>query len=229
VTLCVIHGNREENMTSRWIGLVLIVAATVFGVAVMNQLPERVPIHWGINGQVDGYASRAFAVWLMPAILVGVWLALAFVSQLDPINKNYGSMSDTVRRFNNAIVLFLCMVHVALLVFALGWQVNMPRILLVGTGLLFTVLGNEMGRLHRNSWFGIRVPWTLNDEDVWRQSHRVGGRITVGAGLLMVIVSLVAPLIAMMWLSIVIMFGMTAGLIGYSYWVAMQKSRNISR
>ena len=216
-------------MTNRWIGLVLIVAATAFVFAVMNQLPERVSIHWGINGQVDGYADRFFVVWLMPVGLVGVWLLFTVISNFDPINKNYAGMSDTLKRFNNAIVLFLCMVHVALLVFALGWQVSMPRIMLVGTGVLFAVLGNEMGRLHRNSWFGIRLPWTLNDEDVWRQSHRVGGRIMVGAGLLMVIVSLVAPLLAMMWLSIVIMFGMTAGMIGYSYWVAMQKSRNRSQ
>ena len=216
-------------MTSRWIGLMLIVAATVFGFAVMNQLPERVPIHWGINGQIDGYTNRTVAVWLVPVILVGVWLLLAFISQLDPLNKNYASMSETVRRFNNAIVLFLCLVHVVVLMNALGWQVSMPRILLIGTGMLFVILGNELGRLRRNSWFGIRLPWTMTDEDVWRQSHRVGGRIMLVAGLLMVIVSLITPLMAMMWLFMVIVFGMTIGLIGYSYWVAMQKSHNKSQ
>jgi uncharacterized membrane protein len=229
VTLRVIGGNEEKNMTSRWIGLVLIVAATVFGVAVMNQLPERVPIHWGINGQVDGYASRTVAVWFMPIVSVGVWLLLAFVPQRDPINKNYASMRGTTQRFNNAIVLFLCLVHGVILMNALDWPISMPRAILIGTGMLFVILGNELGRLRRNSWFGIRLPWTLADEEVWRQSHRVGGRIMLVAGLLMVVVSLITPVVVMMGLYISIVFGMTIGLIGYSYWVAMQKSRNISR
>jgi uncharacterized membrane protein len=73
------------------------------------------------------------------------------------------------------------------------------------------------------------VPWTLNDEDVWRQSHRVGGRIMVVSGLLMVAVSLVAPLMASMWLITIIVIGMVAGLIGYSYWVAMQKRHVANR
>lgn len=216
-------------MTSRWIGLLLIVATTVFGVAVMNQLPERVPIHWGISGQVDGYASRTFAVWFMPVVSVGVWLLFAFVPQLDPINKNYASMRSTIQRFNNAIALFMCLVQGAVLMNALGWPISMPRAILIGIGMLFVILGNEMGRLRRNSWFGIRLPWTLADEDVWRQSHRVGGRIMLVAGLLMVVAALITPLLVMMWLFMGIVLCMSLGLIGYSYWVAVQKNRLTSR
>jgi uncharacterized membrane protein len=108
------------KMTNRWIGLGMIAIATVFGIAVMNELPERVPIHWNISGQIDGYADRAVAVWLTPVVLAGLWLLLTFIAKLDPINKNYASMSGTVKRINNAVMLFLCSGQVVLLASALA-------------------------------------------------------------------------------------------------------------
>ena len=117
------------------------------------------------------------------------------------------------------------MVHGVILGSALGWPVSVTRTIGLGVGLLFVALGSEMGRLGRNSIAGIRLPWTLADEDVWRESHRIGGRIMLISGVFIALGSLVLPPVgAVVTISLVIT-GMLIGMIGYSYWVAMKKRR----
>ena len=58
-------GGREMR---RWFGLVFVIAATVFTVAVYGDLPERMPTHWNIRGEVDGWSSRAHGAFLLPAL-----------------------------------------------------------------------------------------------------------------------------------------------------------------
>jgi uncharacterized membrane protein len=91
------------------------------------------------------------------------------------------------------ILLFVLAVHVAMLGSALGWNVSPSRLTPIGIGVLFAVVGNELGRIKPNWFIGIRTPWTLSDPEVWRQTHRVGGRVFVVAGLLMALGGLVLP------------------------------------
>jgi uncharacterized membrane protein len=210
-------------MTHRWFGPLLLAAAAVFGLVVMNQLPQRVPAHWGIDGKVDGYMSREWMVWIGPVIGLAAWAALMFIPKLDPIKHARQLNEMTLRRYANALAVFLVVIHLTLLLNGLGWGVSVPRMVTAGTGGLMAALGNEMGRLRRNSFAGIRLPWTLADDDVWRQSHRVGGRIVVGSGLVMVLLALLAPMELMMWGLLAVTVFMVAGMIGYSYWVAARK------
>ena len=213
-------------MSSRWIGLGLILVMTLFGIVVSSALPERMPIHWGLNGEVDGYGSRTVAVWLIPSIGLVVWLLFIFLPRIDPVPADRGaSFRPTLGRYANALLLFLAVVHWVILGSALGWPVSVTRTIGLGVGLLFVALGSEMGRLGRNSIVGIRLPWTLADAEVWRESHRIGGRIMLISGVFIALGSLVLPPVgAVVTISLVIT-GMLIGMIGYSYWVAMKKRR----
>jgi uncharacterized membrane protein len=216
-------------MSNRWIGLGIITVAALFGIAVSGQLPEQVPIHWGLNGQVDGYGSRGLALWLAPGIGLVLFVLLSILPHIDPVIDNRGAaFRSTLGRYTNAILLFMALVHVAILGAGLGWHVEIPRVIGVGVGLLFAALGNEMGRLRRNSFAGIRLPWTLADEDVWRESHRMGGRIMLVSGALIAIGSLLLPPVAGAVLVGVVVVGMLIGMIGYSYRVALKKRRAIA-
>ena len=211
-----------------WPGLLTISLGTIFGLAVFNQLPQRVPIHWGITGEIDGYADRGFAVVLLPIVALIVLLLLGNIQRLDPIQRNYPAIQPTINRYGLLISLFLMLLHVIILLSAMGMELNMLRLILAGTGALFVLLGNELGRLRPNSLAGIRVPWTLTDEDVWRQSHRVGGRIMVASGLGMMVCVLLLPPNIMVMCVIAIIAAMVVGMFGYSYYVAMRKRRGIA-
>ena len=210
-------------MTSKRVSAMVIVVGFLLGLVLSGQLPSRIPIHWGLGGTVDGYADPVLAVWLLPAIALGLFLILSNLRRLDPMRANYVQFEGTIGRFTLAIIIFLMALHILILINGLGWDVNVPRILLVLVGILFASLGNELGRLRPNSFAGIRVPWTLTNEDVWRQSHRVGGRIMVLSGLVIALMSLVAPLTILFWVILLVTFAMTAGMIGYSYYYALQK------
>ncbi|HEU5014865.1 MAG TPA: SdpI family protein [Roseiflexaceae bacterium] len=180
-------------MRSRWFAPLCIAAMIIFGAVIYNQLPAQVPMHWGINGQVDRTGSRLEGALLLPLLSIGVWLLMRVLPRIDPRRASYAEFQDTFNLFINIVILFLAALYVVMLGSTLGWNISVPQVVGVGVGLLLAVLGNEMGRVKPNWFVGIRTPWTLADPEVWRRTHRVGGRIFFVAGLVMAAVALLLP------------------------------------
>jgi uncharacterized membrane protein len=179
-------------MMRKYAGPMLIGVMFAFTLAVYGMLPERIPIHWDIRGEVDGWAPRG-AAFLGPVLSIGLWLILLVLPRLDPKRENYERFEDTYWLVATSILAFLAVVHVATLGVALGWPVDMPRVILASIGVLLIAMGNYMPRVRPNWWMGIRTPWTLENERVWRDTHRLGGKTFVGAGLLALVASFLPP------------------------------------
>ncbi len=177
-------------MSRRWIGPVLIGLMIAFALAVYGRLPEQVPTHFGLSGEPDGWTPRLPGAFLMPLLAAGVYLLLIVLRRIDPRGANYSRFEETWWVFLNVIALLMTALHVLSLGFAIGWPIDMARAVTVTVGLLFVGLGNYMPRLRSNWWMGIRTPWTLESEEVWRETHRVGGWAFVAAGLLVVLAGL---------------------------------------
>ena len=177
-------------MSRRWIGPVLIGLMIAFALAVYGRLPEQVPTHFGLSGEPDGWTPRFPGAFLMPVLAGGVYLLLIVLRRIDPRGANYSRFEETWWVFLNVIALLMTAIHVLSLGFAIGWPIDMARAVTVTVGLLFVGLGNYMPRLRSNWWMGIRTPWTLESEEVWRETHRVGGWAFVAAGLLVVLAGL---------------------------------------
>ena len=218
-------------LKNRWIGFGLIGAMLVFSAVIYSQLPARVPIHWNINGVADDYGTRELAALFVPGLSLGLWLLFQILPKLDPLTItspdrfSYAPFLDTFRRFLNFILLFMAGLHVTTLGIALGWPIHIGQVMMIGIGLLFAGLGNEFGRLKRNSFAGIRVPWTLANEDVWRISHRVGGRAFVIVGLVSVLCGLIVPPETGIIVLMILVLGWVVFTMVYSYAV----SRRIAR
>ena len=218
-------------LKNRWIGLGLIAAMLAFSAVVFNQLPARVPTHWNINGVADGFGARDLAALLLPAISLALWLLFLLMPKLDPLTItsperfSYAPFIDTLRRWLNFILLFTAGLHVTTLGIALGWPIQIGQAMMVGIGLLFAAMGNEFGRLKRNSFAGIRVPWTLANEEVWRISHRVGGRGFVIIGLMSVLGGLILPQEIGFIVLMILMFGWAFFVLAYSYAVSRRVAR----
>lgn len=174
-------------MSRRWIGPVLIVLMIAFALAVYGRLPEQVPTHFGLSGEPDGWTSRFPGAFLAPAIAAGLYVLLFLLRRIDPRRANYDRFDATWWVFLNVIALLMAALHFLTLGFAIGWPIDMDRAVTVTLGLLFVGLGNWMPRLKSNWWMGIRTPWTLESEEVWRETHRVGGWAFVAAGLAVVL------------------------------------------
>lgn len=188
-------------MSRRWIGPVLIALMVAFALAVYGRLPEQVPTHFGLSGEPDDWTDRFPGAFLMPAIAAGIYLLLFALRRIDPRRRHYERFEETWWVILNVLALLLTAMHVLSLGVALGWPIDMGKAITVTIGLVFVGLGNYLPRLRSNWWIGIRTPWTLDSETVWRETHRVGGWTFVAAGLALVVAGLVIPAGTREWVS----------------------------
>ncbi|MCC6614079.1 MAG: SdpI family protein [Anaerolineae bacterium] len=197
-----------KRLTIAVVGLMLLISLILY-----PSLPEQVAVHWSIQGAPDTWMDKALAVLLLPIMT----LALLLIGRLSMVRiafeQRYGEARETHRFMIDAIVIFFGFIHVLMLVSALNPDVPIARVYVIGMGGLCMALGNVMGRLRPNPLFGIRVPWTLNDEEVWRRTHRVGARWMFISGLVMMVSALALPLESIFILTMGLLLGGAACLI----------------
>lgn len=169
---------------SEWPLWLLIVAGLVLGAAVYPQLPERVASHWNYRGEVDGYSSRCWGAFGIPLMTAGIYLGMLLLPLIDPRRQNYEKFAGAYRVIKAVLVIFMTGIHLIVVLNALGFQLPVDRIVMTGVSLLFLIIGNYMGQFRHNYFVGIKTPWTLASAEVWRKTHRLGGRLWVVAGVL---------------------------------------------
>lgn len=159
------------------------------GALVYNRLPETMATHWGIDGTPDGYSSRAFAVFGLPGILVGLNLLLHFTLGADPKRQNMSGALLKISLWTPAVVALLC--GGLTLAYGLGYNLRIERIAPIFVGLVFILIGNYLPKTKQSYTLGIRLPWTLNSEENWNRTHRLGGWLFVIGGLCLIVMSFI--------------------------------------
>jgi uncharacterized membrane protein len=175
----------------RWFAPVVIALSVIGSLLVYQQLPERMPVHWDLHGTVDRYGSRIAGAFFLPGMMLGLWILMRLVPRIDPRRASYEKFADTYDLLVNSLIALFAVMHVALIATALGWPVSMGRLVPALVGLEFLILGNALPRARPNWWFGIRTPWTLSNDRVWTRTHRVGGYLLAGAGLVLLVAAAV--------------------------------------
>jgi uncharacterized membrane protein len=171
---------------------VLTAATLAFSLWALPRLPAEVATHWGVDGEPNGWSSPLFAALLMPGIMLMLSLLFSALPNIDPLKKNYEFHGSVYFLLVNVLVGFMAAIQVLLIGSAIGWAVDMRRSLPILLGLLFVVMGNLIPRIRPNWFMGIRTPWTLSSERVWRKTHRVGGYTFILAGLAFIATAFVA-------------------------------------
>ncbi len=173
--------------------LLATAVALVFSLWALPQLPARVATHWGFDGQPDGWSSAMFGAFLLPGMMLLLAALFAVLPGIDPLKKNYTFHGSVYFLLANVIVVFLGVVHLLVLGSALGWPVNMRLVLPIVLGALFVVIGRLLTRIQPSWFMGIRTPWTLSSERVWRKTHQVGGTCFTIAGVALMLIGFLAP------------------------------------
>jgi uncharacterized membrane protein len=183
-----------------------LVAATFAASAYLSpSMPDQIPTHWNIHGQVDGYGTKSLGMFLMPGIAVVMLGFFAILPWLSPKNFEVDTFHDTylfvmvttigLFAYLHAVILFATWAQVA---GAARWF-DIGRALVGGIFLFLALLGNVMGKVRRNFYIGIKVPWTLASDRVWNDTHRLAAWTMVGG-------SLIGFLVVVSGLSLVIAF-----------------------
>jgi uncharacterized membrane protein len=172
----------------RWLAVSIAATVAAAGLSLYlwqfqsARLPERLPIHWDIHGQVDGTAPRDTVLLLVPAIMAG-WVVLTLLLPwLSPRQFQVEPFRGTYDYCMALLNLFFAYIHFATVLGFLLAPQKVTTLVLSGIFLLFALLGNVLGKVRRNFWIGIRTPWTLADDRVWNQTHRLGAWLFVLAG-----------------------------------------------
>jgi uncharacterized membrane protein len=140
---------------------ILIVASTLAGLLLWNQLPEPMASHWGTDDQVNGYMSKFWGVFLMPVITLAMLLMFLVIPAIDPLKANIATFRDYFNSFIALIVAFMVYIYGLTLVWNLGYtNFRMSSAMLPAMGLLFIFVGVMVGKAKRNYFIGIRTPWT---------------------------------------------------------------------
>ena len=190
--------------------LILLIPVAV-GLLLWNQLPDVIPTHWGINGEVDGWSSKPFAVFGLPLLLVVIQWGCVFASTADPKYKNYNPrMLKLVLWICPAISLIMNgMVYAA----ALGYEIPIKTIMPLLVGAMFVVIGNWLPKCQQTYTMGIKLPWTYASEANWNATHRFGGKVWVAGG----IITMLTALHGNFWVLMIIIVAMVILPTVYSY------------
>jgi len=180
-----------DFIKKEWPIMLLILLSFILGIYFYPSLPDKVPSHWNINGQIDGYSSRFFGAFGIPMMNIGLYVLLLAAPLIDPKKRNYDYFSSTYRFIRYLTHILFIGIQALTLVAAFGIMVNTTIAIQIGISLFFALLGNVMGRFKHNYFVGIKTPWTLASEEVWKKTHRMAAPIWVAGGILGVLTAFI--------------------------------------
>lgn len=172
----------KEKKWTLILSSVIILLPILVGVLLWDTLPERMVTHWGMNGEPDGWSSRTFVVFGLPLLMLAIqWLGI-FVTTKDAKNKNQSrKIFELVFWIVPAVSLFAMSVTYAA---ALGKELPVSGLSVALSGLMFIMVGNYLPKCKQNRTIGIKIKWTLENEENWNVTHRMAGKLWVAGGVL---------------------------------------------
>jgi uncharacterized membrane protein len=200
-----------------WWGYGLLALAVLVSLLAYPHLPARLAMHFDAAFRPNGWLPKPFALLLplgLMALLAVLWQVLW---RIDPRRERYRDFWPTYRLMGGLVQGFLFLALVWTIGRNLGLALASTAALPLAIGVLFVLLMNLLPRLHPNWWMGIRTPWTLSDEGVWRKTHRLAGEAGVAAGFLLIAGALLLPAPATAVATVVVVGLWVAVSVGASY------------
>jgi len=163
--------------------VVLVILQFLASVYLYPSMPDRMAIHWGMDGTANGYGSKLMGLFLIPVISAVFLPLLLLLPRLDPSN-GIDRFSDDYNLFVLGALGYMAYINSLSLTWNLGWRFDFGRMLAPVMGVGFYGLGVLMGKARLNWFMGIKTPWTLSSEVVWDKTHALGGRLFKVSGLI---------------------------------------------
>jgi uncharacterized membrane protein len=160
----------------------LVVISFLIALALYPIMPDPMPSHWNAAGEIDGYMSKFWGMFLMPLVSLGMLLLFIAIPRIDPLKANIAQFIESYNVMMVLLIAYMLYVYALTLFAAMGYQFNMTTMLIPAMGILFIVIGFLIGKAKRNFFVGIRTPWTLSSDTVWAKTHALGKWTFIGSG-----------------------------------------------
>ncbi len=168
----------------------IIAVPFVYYAILYKDLPSQIPIHFDIHGNPDNFASKSGYWWVLATTTLGIYLLMIAIPLIDP-KKRIKQMGNKYYSLKLLIVGLIAIINAFSIYVAANPGLDIKMIILVILGVVILVLGNYMPAFKPNYFIGIRTPWTLESEEIWRKTHRMGGWLWSITGILTIILALI--------------------------------------
>jgi uncharacterized membrane protein len=204
-----------------WLEIVLLAAPFVALAIYWNDLPARIPTHWDFRGQIDGWGAKTPAIFIIPFTALALNALLHILPWFDPKLRRTLS-EESLMPAILPIVRIACLLLFDTIFFvqiatSLGRNVAGGQIMMTGLLVFFVILGNYLGNLRPNYFVGIRTPWSLENPETWRATHRLGGRLMFFGALILLLAQFFIPEALFTWLFVVSILAFAVWGILYSW------------
>jgi uncharacterized membrane protein len=197
-----------------------IIAPAVYLAVIWNTIPETIAMHFNLKGEVDRYGSKnelITIILILTLVNVAIYLLLPQVYRIDP--KRYAAENKSrLHRIAFAVSVFIAAVVCLIIYSSIHGNIKFGfRFILAGIGLLLAIIGNYMYNIKPNYFAGFRLPWTLNNDENWKKTHLLGGKLLFGGGLLIAVICLFTSFLLSMIILFTILISITLITCIYSY------------
>jgi uncharacterized membrane protein len=198
--------------------LLLIVGMFVLAAVTWPTAPERIPVHWGMTGEVDRYGGRLEGLVMVPALALVVYALMLFLPQVDPGRLNYQRFAGAYYTVRAAVMVVFALIYGGIHLVIRNVPVDMPKAVGLIVGGMFFLLGNLLGKIRPNWFIGIRTPWTLSSKRAWTRTHRLAGWVFIFGGIAIMAAGVLQTAAAVSVAAGVMIVGVVSAVV-YSYLV----------
>ena len=210
----------KANKKTLIITSIVTILPVLIGIICWNRLPEVMATHFGFNNEANGFSSKAFAVFGLPLILLAVLWVGAFVTAHDPKRQNISPKMFSLMLWIAPVISLVAATTIYPV--NLGYELDIAFFSELLLGLMFIIIGNYLPKARQNYTIGIKIPWTLANEENWNRTHRLAGYLWMICGILMILISL-TRFVPAEWLVGIFLIMVLVPCI-YSFWLHAEKA-----
>ena len=202
------------------IASIVTILPVLIGIICWNRLPDVMATHFGMNNEANGFSSKAFAVFGLPLVLLAVLWVGAFVTAHDPKRQNISPKMFSLMLWIAPVISLVAATTIYPV--NLGYELDIAFFSELLVGLMFIIIGNYLPKARQNYTIGIKIPWTLANEENWNRTHRLAGYLWMICGILMILISL-TRFVPAEWLVGIFLIMVLVPCI-YSFWLHAEKA-----
>ena len=169
--------------------LLVVLIPFVYLAYIWSSLPDTVPLHWNYIGEIDDWGNKSSLIFITFLLSGLTYILFTVIPFIDP-KKRIQTMGNKYHNLKFLMVLFMSALAVFIIYSAKEQSITNPSFIYLAIGLVFMLLGNYMKIIKANYFIGIRTPWTLEYESIWKSTHKLASKIWFVGGLAIVISSL---------------------------------------
>ncbi|MDD3223959.1 MAG: SdpI family protein [Clostridium sp.] len=179
----------SNTLRKDWVLLMIIALEFIISAYFYKSLPNKLPIQWNFSGEANSYVGKLYGSLASPLAGLALYIMLLILPAIDPSKASYKKFNATYQFLKYLLVIFSFAMEIVTILPAVGIPINNKLIMQLSGPILIILVGNVMGRFRHNYFVGIKTPWTLASDEVWKKTHRMSGPLWVIGGILLLILS----------------------------------------